>query len=265
MLGAIIGDIVGSRFEYESIKTKSFEFITDDCFFTDDTVMTIAVGKALIDCKVDYTLLTDKVIETLRYFGSKYPDAGYGGMFTHWLESDHPNPYHSYGNGSAMRVSACGIVGKSIEEVKMLSKKVTEVTHNHPESITAAEATAMMVYMARNNHTKEEMKAYCEKHYYPLDFSIDEVREYYFFSEKAKETVPYAIQSFMESDSFEDAIRNAISLGGDADTLGAITGSIAGEYYGIPKMINEKALNILDKELRKQLNDFEDLYASKVI
>lgn len=257
MFGAIIGDIVGSRFEWNNHRSKDFELFTDDCFFTDDTVMTLAVAKAFLYCGDDYSDLSKNTIKCMQQVGRHYPDCGYGGMFEDWVYSDNPKPYNSFGNGAAMRVSACGFKAKTLDEAKELSRKVTEVTHNHPEGIKGAEATTVAIFLARNGHTIDEIRAYVDKHYYKMDFTLDEIRDTYEFNETCQETVPQAIMAFLESISFEDAIRNAISIGGDSDTLAAITGSIAEAYYGVPDELKEKAKTYLDKRLLSIAIDFE--------
>ena len=256
MLGAIIGDIIGSRFEWKNIKTKDFELFNNKCFFTDDSVMTIAVANAILNCEGDYNYLIDEVIKEMRYFGNLYPTCGYGSRFSNWLISSNPQPYNSYGNGSAMRVSSVSHVGKCLEEVKWLSKIVTEVTHNHPEGLKGAEATAVGIYLAKKGSTIKEIEEYIKANYYDFDFTLNEIRDSYIFNETCQGTVPQAFQAFFESISFEDAIRNAISIGGDSDTICAITGSIAEAYYGIPEDIKEKALTYLDENLFHIVNDF---------
>ena len=177
-----------------------------------------------------------------------------------WMYTDDPKPYNSYGNGAAMRVSPCGFAASSLEEAKMLSKIVTEVTHNHPEGIKGAEATTAAIYLARKGKSISEIRDHIDKHYYPMNFTLDQIRPAYTFNETCQKTVPQAIMSFLESTGFEDAVRNAVSLGGDSDTLGAITGSIAEAYYGIPADIRECALPYLDKRLSAILNAFESRY-----
>lgn len=260
MLGAIIGDIVGSRFEWNNHRSKDFEFFHPKCFFTDDSIMSLAIAKALLECNNDYSNLSEKTVEYMQSIGRNYPDCGYGGRFYGWMFSDHPQPYRSYGNGSAMRVSACGFVAKSIEEAKELSKKVTEVTHNHPEGIKGAEATAVAIFLAKSGKDILEIRDYIQKHYYPLNFKLDDIRDTYRFNETCQDTVPQAIEAFLESNSFEDAIRNAISIGGDSDTLAAITGGIAEAYYGIPLEMRKKALTYLDERLLKIVMEFEEEY-----
>lgn len=260
MLGAIIGDIVGSRFEWNNIKNKDFDFLTFTCELTDDSVMSLAIAKAILDAGENIEKLSNLAIKYMREIGRKYPDCGYGGMFSQWIVSDVMGSYNSYGNGAAMRVSACGFAAKTIEEVKLLSRKVTEVTHNHSEGIKGAEATAVCVFLAREGKNILEIRDYVNQNYYPLNFSLDSIRSSYQFDETCQGTVPQAIMAFLESTSFEDAIRNAISIGGDSDTLAAITGSIAEAYYGIPIEIRKHALTFLDERLLKILIDFENIY-----
>ena len=259
MLGAIIGDIVGSRFEWNNLRKKEFEFLSDKCFFTDDSVMTVAIAKALLESKKDSDL-SSNTIKYMRLFGMRYPDAGYGLRFTDWIYSASPKPYNSWGNGSAMRVSACGEVATSLEEAIKLSKIVTEVTHNHPEGIKGAEATTVVIYLARCGKNISEIRDYITKNYYDINFTLDEIRDTYRFNESCQGTVPQALEAFFESTSFEDAIRNAISIGGDSDTLGAIVGGMAEAYYGIPDDIRKKALTYLTKDLLEIVSEFEKKY-----
>lgn len=260
MLGAIIGDIVGSRFEWHNIKTKKFDLFTSDCFVTDDSIMSLAVAQAILDCHGAKDKWGLAAVRRMQEIGRPYPDCGFGGMFYNWIYSDHPKPYGSFGNGAAMRVSACGFAAGSLQEAIMLSKAVTEVTHNHPEGIKGAEATAVAVYLARKGKSIAEIRDYIDGHYYPMNFTLDGIRDTYEFNETCQNTVPQAIMSFLESTDFEDAIRNAISIGGDSDTLAAITGGIAEAYYGIPDQIRKTALKFLDERLLKILVDFEEVY-----
>jgi len=260
MLGAIIGDIVGSRFEWNNHRDKDFELFTNGCFPTDDSIMSLAIAKAIIVSKPDFSDLSDNAVKCMQSIGRNYPDCGYGGRFYGWMFSDDPRPYNSYGNGSAMRVSAAGFAAKSLEEAKLLSKLVTEVTHNHPEGIKGAEATAVAIYMAKTGSGIFEIKDYIKENYYPMNFTLDEIRDTYRFNETCQDTVPQALQAFFESTGFEDAIRNAISIGGDSDTLAAICGSVAEAYYGIPDDIRKQALTFLDKDLLKLLTLFESKY-----
>lgn len=245
MLGAITGDIVGSVYEWDNIKTKEFPLFRPDCFFTDDTVMTLAVAEGLMNGgrSRDYA-------DAMKKYGRLYPDAGYGGRFSGWVFSDNTEPYNSWGNGSAMRVSPVAWAFNTLEEVEEAAAVSAAVTHNHPEGIRGARATAACIFWARQGRTKPEIREACEGRYgYDLQKTLDEIRPDYKFDESCQGTVPQAIIAFLESDDFEDAIRNAISLGGDSDTLAAITGSIAEAYYGIPQDIREEALSYLDHTL----------------
>lgn len=230
MYGAIIGDVVGSVYEFQPIKTKNFELFPEKATFTDDTVMTIAVARALISYKKHGGDFKEILVEQMQYLGNKYP-ASYGGMFSNWLHSTNPEPYNSWGNGSAMRVSPVGLYANSVEEALDLAKLSAEVTHNHPEGIKGAQATAAAVFLAKSGESRDYIRAFINHHFYPLDFTLDDIREKYHFDVTCQGSVPPAIVAFLESTSFEDAIRNAISLGGDSDTLAAITGSIAWSYY----------------------------------
>ena len=260
MLGAITGDIIGSIYEANNIKTKQFDLFTDKNRFTDDTVMTFAVAEALMNGGGH-----ENFIRFMKRYGLLYPRAGYGGTFVRWLASDTTEPYNSWGNGSAMRVSSCGWIANldiPIEEglklTEDLAKKSAEVTHNHPEGIKGAQATAVSIFFMRHGKSKNAIKEYKEKlkdyikdrFEYDLDFTIDEIRPIYRFDVSCQGSVPPAIVSFLESENFEDAIRNAISIGGDSDTIGAITGSIAEAAYGIPEDIKEKSMSYLDGRLK---------------
>jgi type I restriction enzyme M protein len=260
MLGAIIGDIAGSRFGNKRMKSKEFELFSSHCHFTDDTVMTLAVAKALIECNGNYEEL-DKITEYwMRRLGRQYPRAGYGYRFFTWILSGEHNPYGSFGNGSAMRVSSVGYVTKTIEEVKDLSYKVTYITHNHPEGLKGAEAVAVCVFLAKSGSSIEEIRNYVNENYYTLDFSLDDIRDEYEFDVTCQGSVPQAITAFLESEGFEDAIRNAIALGGDSDTLAAISGSISEAYYGIPKELADKAVTYMDDYLHGILIEFNDKF-----
>ena len=249
MIGAIIGDIVGSIYEWDNIKTKNFPLFSNKCRFTDDSVMTIAVADGLMNGGGP-----DNYIAAMKRLGRIYPDAGYGGHFRRWLLSDDANPYNSWGNGAAMRVSPTGWLFSTIEETENAAEASAAVTHNHPEGIKGAKATAAAIYMARNSESKSAIKAYIEKQFgYNLSRTLDEIRPAYAFDVSCMGTVPEAITAFLESVDFEDAIRNAISLGGDSDTLAAITGSIAEAAYGVPKEIYNKAIAFLDEPLLEVL------------
>ncbi|MDE6408375.1 MAG: ADP-ribosylglycohydrolase family protein, partial [Anaeroplasmataceae bacterium] len=261
MLGAIIGDIIGSRFQVSNFKSKDFQLVTMDSFFTDDSVMTVAIAKAILSSKSDRSNLSEKAIYYMRYFGRKYWNCGYGIQFFKWLFSKKPKPYNSFGNGAAMRVSACGFAAKSLEEAKVLSRLVTKVTHNHSEGIKGAEATAVAIYLARTGYSILEIREYINKNYYALNFTLDDIRETYDFDITCQGSVPQAIEAFLESKNFEDAMRNAISIGGDSDTIAAITGSIAQAYYGIPSKMREIFLKYyLNDEFLEVLYEFENSY-----
>ena len=260
MLGAIIGDIVGSRYEWQNNKSKSFDLFTYKCHVTDDSVMSLSIAKAIVSCSNKYDQLGKMAVKYMQEVGRHYPDCGYGGHFHKWIFSPNPQPYNSWGNGAAMRVSACGFVAESLQEVIRLSRAVTEVTHNHPEGIKGAEATAVAIYLARTGSSIIEIRDYIDKHYYPMDFTLDGIRDSYHFDVSCQGSVPQAIMAFLESTSFEDAIRNAISIGGDSDTIAAICGGIAEAYYGIPTEIRKHALTFLDQRLLSILTEFESVY-----
>ena len=271
MLGAIIGDIVGSRFEFRPHRSKEFDLFVGDGYkdnptieeytkstrFTDDTVMTIAVCRALLDCKDDYKTLSQLTINNMQLYGRKYPFSGYGFRFNGWLLTSNPQPYNSYGNGSAMRISAVPYFAKSIDEVKALSKIVTEVTHNHPDGIKGAEAIAVCVWMALNGTTKEEIIKYVEENYYKLDFDYEQIKATYRFNETCQGSVPQSIYAFAISNSYEDTIRTAVSMGGDADTMACISGAIAEAYYGLPEEIEEQMYKFLSPDIREVVEEFK--------
>ncbi|NCA98684.1 MAG: ADP-ribosylglycohydrolase [Clostridia bacterium] len=274
MLGAIIGDIVGSRFEFHNHRSKSFELFTPGCNVTDDSIMTLAVAQAIMDTvaalgsrgvsspagpadatfvtwsDAELLLLSQNAVRAMQRIGRQYPDCGYGGHFAVWMFTDQPRPYHSFGNGAAMRISPVGFFARTEAEVKRLSQAVTAVTHDHPEGLKGSEATALAIFLARQGRSKDEIRQRIITEYYPLDFTIDQIRPTYHFNETCQETVPQAIEAFLESESFEDAIRTAISVGGDSDTLAAITGAMAEAYYGVPDAIRSQALTFLDEQLR---------------
>lgn len=228
------------------------------CSFTDDSVMTIAVGEALLAVGTEATVkkIEETVVTIMQDWGKRYPYAGYGGRFRYWLRESNPEPYGSYGNGSAMRVSAAGWLYDSLERTREVARATANVTHNHPEGIKGAEATASAIYMARNGFSKEEIKEYIEREFhYNLDRTLDEIRPGYHMDETCQRTVPEAIIAFLESKDFEDAIRNAVSLGGDTDTLGAITGSIAEAFYGIPAVLIAECRSRIDEGLMTDVLD----------
>ena len=259
MYGAILGDIIGSPFEFDrGDKTKEFDLFSKDCDFTDDSVMTIAVGEALLAVGPEATVkeIEEAVVTNMQDWGKRYPYAGYGGRFRYWLRERNPKPYGSYGNGSAMRVSAVGWLYDSLERTREVARATANVTHNHPEGIKGAEATASAIYMARNGFSKEEIKEYIEREFhYNLNRTLDEIRPGYHMDETCQRTVPEAIIAFLESKDFEDAIRNAVSLGGDTDTLGAITGSIAEAFYGISDVLIAECRSRIDEGLMTDILD----------
>ena len=260
MIGAILGDIVGSIYEFDNIKNKDFELFDKGCIFTDDSVMTIAVAEALMRYEhidaANVDEFKEELIAVMHEIGVEYPDCGYGGHFLDWIIHQKREPYNSYGNGSAMRVSAVGWYAKSLDEVELIAKATAEVSHNHPEGIKGAVATAGATFLARNGATLTEIKDYIAKHY-TIDFTIDEIRPTYDYDITCQGTVPQAMQALFESESFEDAIRNAISIGGDSDTLAAITGAVAEAYYGIPEGLKQTALSYLDERLLDIVERFE--------
>lgn len=251
MLGAIIGDVVGSLYEFESDKTKDFELFAQGSHLTDDSYMTIAVGcacaKAELDNEEDFK---SWVIYYMRKIGRDFPSAGYGYHFFRWIKSDFMGAYNSFGNGSAMRVSPVAWVAQSLEQAEKLAKWSAEVTHNHPEGVKGAQAVAGAVYLAKEGKSKTQIKDYIEQNYYTLDFTIDEIRPDYEFDVTCQGSVPQAIQCFLESTDFEDAIRNAVSLGGDGDTQSAMAGAIAEAYYGIPDDIRNKVFEYFDNKAK---------------
>ena len=249
LLGTIIGDISGSRFEIVNTKNRDFEFFHNNCRFTDDSVMTLAVAKAFLNSNKDYSDLEHKVIDSMAELGRKYPNCGYGPSFRRWIMSDEHKPYGSFGNGAAMRISAVGVVAKSIDEIKKISSVVTNVSHNHPESIEGSEATAVAIHLALNGKSKNEIKDYINDNYFGIYDLRKESMKPQIFHINCVETVKQSLEAFLESNYYEDAIRNAIALGGDSDTIAAITGGIAAAYYGIPQDICDKALEYLDDYL----------------
>lgn len=233
MYGAIIGDIAGSTLEFKRKKNYDFQIFLPGSDITDDTIMTIAVARALMQWKQEGGDLHEAMRFHMRDLGRKYPYplGAYGSNFASWLRSNSPIPYYSCGNGSAMRASPCGLIASNLEETLELAKISAEVTHDHPEGIKGAQATAAAVYLAKTRHSKQEIREYIHENFYPMDRTCDEIRPTYKFEPTCQKSVPESIIAFLESESYEDAIRKVISLGGDADTMGAITGSIAWSFY----------------------------------
>jgi ADP-ribosylglycohydrolase len=244
MIGAIAGDIIGSVYEFISAKPDfDFQLFVNDSEFTDDTVLTVALADSILN---DFSYL-----EKLRQYYRRYPDAGYGGIFHKWARSKYPKPYNSWGNGSAMRVSPVGWAYNDLETVLIKAKESAEVTHNHPEGIKGAQATASSIFLARTGNSKVKIKEYIEQNFeYDLNLEIEDLRENYSFDVSCQGTVPQAIFTFLISESFEDSIRKAIYIGGDSDTLACINGSIAEAFYGgVPKEISEEVNKRLDSHL----------------
>ncbi len=273
VIGAIVGDIVGSRFEFDNYRAKDFDLFAHDCYATDDSIMTLAVAKALVDSDGDMEKLKAIIVPTMQKVGRPYPYCGYGGHFYDWIYSKNPKPYNSYGNGAAMRVSPVAYAAEKMKAaktekigdvLKKLSHIVTAVSHDHPEGLKGAEATAMATYVAMDKDVdksiweKQVIRAMMDVGYYKVDFKIAEVRPTYQFDETCQKTLPVALAAFYESTGFEDAIRNAVSVGGDSDTIAAITGAIAGAYYGVPEDLKKEALTFLSPELLNIYRTFEN-------
>ena len=268
MIGAILGDIIGSPFEFDKgNKTKDFKLFTVGARWTDDSVMTLAVAEALMNVGKNATdnEIRDSVVYSMRKWGRKYSEIGYGGRFLNWLNEEHPTPYGSYGNGSAMRVSSVGWLYDSLERTRHVARLTADVTHNHIEGIKGAEATAAAIFMARTGIVKEEMKEYIVREFrYDLDRTLDEIRPGYHHIASCQQTVPEAIIAFLEGEDFEDVIRCAVSLGGDCDTLTCIAGSIAEAYYGVPDNLRAECKKRADrKDMKKVMKDFEEVRLSR--
>lgn len=299
MLGAIVGDIIGSSYEFRPYKGKDFPLFTELSRFTDDTVMTLAVAQAFLDvfggelgggrdnrdnrdnranrencedggdrenkaCRVDRARRADclkeirqALVRRMQEFGRRYPEAGYGGGFSRWLQDPEAKPYQSFGNGSAMRVSSVAWLFEDLTQVRAAARQSAVVSHNHPEGLKGAEAVASCIFLARQQASKDYIKAYVEKNFaYDLDRSLAEIRPDYSFDVTCQGSVPQAIRAFWEGRDFEDCIRNAVSLGGDADTQAAMAGSIAEAYYGVPKLLADQTMAYLPAELREVLESW---------
>lgn len=252
MLGAIIGDIVGSRFEFDNHRSKQFELFTPACFFTDDTVCTIAVADWILRSQGREMLPFAPILQS---WCIRYPGSGYGGRFASWITN--PVPYHSFGNGAGMRISPVGDASTDSEEVVRLARMATEVSHDHPEGIKGAQAIAMAVWMGKNGCTKQQIKAYIEDLGYDLGFTADSIRSSNNFDETCQVTVPQAIACFLESANFEDSMRTAISIGGDSDTIAAMTCSIAETFYeDIPSPMVQEAIVRIPEEMQSIVRSF---------
>ena len=255
MYGAILGDIIGEPYEWHNLKSKTFPLFSAHPDFTDDSVMTVAIAEALMKAGRIGVINDEKatkriIVESMRKWGSKYPDAGYGGGFLLWLAGNKLEPYNSWGNGSAMRVSAAGWLYDDLDTTRKIARWTAEVTHNHPEGVKGAESIASAIFMARNGSSKIEIKEYIQSEFgYDLDRTCDEIRPSYEFDVSCQGSVPEAIIAFLEGNDFEDVIRNAISLGGDSDTIGAIAGSIAEAFYGVSDKLKTECEKILPNEM----------------
>lgn len=270
MLGAVCGDICGSIYEWNNIKYKlsESELMNERCTFTDDSVMTIAVamginnavskmGGSSIHNYNSRKIMFDEIQNAMRVRGLKYPYAGYGGSFRRWLNAENPRPYNSWGNGSAMRVSYCGWAANSLEEAEMFGEISASVTHNHIEGLCGAKVTAGCIYILKNGGSKDDVRKFA-KNYYDLDFTLDDIRNGYSFDVSCQGTVPYAIMSFLEADSFASTISNAISIGGDSDTLAAIAGGIAEPFYPVSDDLKRFTVSKLDGYLIDILSEVVD-------
>jgi ADP-ribosylglycohydrolase len=255
MIGAIAGDIMGSVYEWDNIKTTDFPLFSAENFFTDDTVLTVAVA----DCILHGHDYADK----FREYTGDYPGRGYGGSFLEWASTPNSAPYNSWGNGSAMRVSPVGFAFETLKEVTEEAKRTAEVTHNHPEGIKGAQAVAAAIFLARSGGKKQEIKSYIERTFqYNLSPSLDSIRKWYEFDVSCQGSVPQAIIAFLESSDYEDAVRKAISIGGDSDTIACITGGIAQAFYGgVPDFIKKKVTEILDNKLNRITAEFSQKFA----
>ena len=257
MYGAIVGDIIGSAYEANPQKDKSFPLFTPASTFTDDTVMTVAIAHAIsaYDETEDMDYFRRAVVKHMIELGNRYPDRGYGHNFARWLDGNDHSPYGSFGNGSAMRVSPVAWYATSLMQAEALAEASADVTHNHPEGIRGAKAIAAAIYMAKKGKTKAQIRDYITSTYYDLSFTLDDIRKDFTFIDTCQETVPPAIVAFLDSTDFEDAIRSAISIGGDSDTIACMTGAIAEAFYGIPDHILDLALSRLDDDLREEVDD----------
>lgn len=262
MYGAILGDVIGSRFEFDRGGwSKDFQLLTQGCEFTDDSVMTVAVADALLTA--GRTATTEEIeaacIKSMQKWGRKYPNAGYGSRFIYWVHSRNPEPYGSFGNGSAMRVSAAGWLYDTVERTREVAGATANVSHNHPEGLKGAECTAAVMFLGRIGRSKDEIKAYVEKEFgYDLSKSVDELRPLHEHVETCMDSLPKALVSFLEGTSYEDVVRNAVSLGGDTDTLAAIAGAMAEAFYGMPDELKKQCLCRIPDDMREVVQRFAD-------
>lgn len=260
MIGAIIGDTVGSRFEFNNIDTKEFEFLTGGCSPTDDSIMTIALADAILqwdsEGRPSYDRLSDLSADSMRKWGNKYPHAGYGGLFRRWLTDWTMGPYKSCGNGAAMRVSPVGWAAKSLEDCIAMSYAVTKVTHNHFDGIKGAESTAVQIFLAGQGYDMRELAEYQEEHYYKIEYNVKWLIDNYTWCSLCDGTCQAAFQCLYESTDFEDAIRNCMAIGGDCDTTGAICGGIAEAVYGVPDNLRQEIRSFLDDSQLSVIDEF---------
>ena len=265
MYGAILGDIIGSPFEFDrGNKSKDFELFGPYSHFTDDTVMTIAICDGILKAGLmaDETTMKTAMITSMQLWGHKYPHAGYGTKFYQWLAMENTKPYGSYGNGSAMRVASVGWLFETLERTREVARWSAEITHNHPEGIKGAESVASIIWMARNGKTKQEIKDYvCREFGYDLSRTCDQIRPDYHHVESCQETVPEAITAFLEGESFEDVIRTAVSLGGDCDTLTDIAAAMGEAFYGCPKAMKLECLGRITDDMRSVVERFEKVFS----
>lgn len=260
MLGALIGDIAGSPYEWSNCKSKDFPLLEPRCRMTDDSVMTAAVASAVLMGDLEnLDAFRQNVITEMRRLGNQFPGLGYGPRFERWLKAEDPQPYHSLGNGSAMRVSPVAWAAESLSQCLALAKASAEVTHDHPDGIAGACCVAGAVYLARTGADKEAIRDHVTR-YYPLNFTLDEIREAYQFDVSCAGSVPQAMEAFLEAADFEDAIRGAVSIGGDSDTIACMAGAVAAAFYGIPRDIREAALPFLEGEVRNIFDRFIQVY-----
>ena len=264
MYGAILGDIIGSRFEFDRGGwTKDFALFTTECGFTDDSVMTIAVGEALTDAGDDASVedIEKACTVSMQKWGRKYPNGGYGARFIGWLFEDDPKPYNSWGNGSAMRVATAGWLYDTIERTREVARATANVSHNHPEGVKGAECTAAVIFLGRTGSSKEAIKEYVSREFdYDISKTVDEIRPLHKHDESCMDALPKALVSFFEGESFEDVVRNAVSLGGDTDTIAAIAGAMAEGMYGVPDDLKEECIRRIPDEMVEVIRRFADAH-----
>ena len=264
MIGAIIGDIAGSPYEFHNIKKKEFPLFSWRSRPTDDSMMTLAIARALLDAADNLAALPAAAVTRMREFCCRYLRVGYGQTFVHWLSIPNPHPYNSWGNGAAMRVSACGWAGRTLDEAFAFSDAVTGVTHNHPEGIKGARATTAAIFLLRTGTSVSDVRKYVTRTFYPLDFSLDDIRPTYTFDVSCQGSVPQALEAFFEADNFEETIRNAVSFGGDSDTIAAIAGAVAEARWGVPDELRTKALARLNPFQCGVIDDFEARFGKPI-